>query len=301
LFDYQLLDFGGSRKLESLSGYVIDRPSPAAESECPLQPELWKNADARFDENQKSWTFRRPWPADIWIDGDGFRLPLRPTPYGHIGAFPEQKQNWQWLAQVGRELSQALSANKENPGSIQAMNLFAHTGGSTLALAQAGAAVAHVDAAKPNVIAAREAANANGFSELPIRYIVDDAVKFTVREGRRKRRYDIVVLDPPAYGHSPDGKAWRIQRDLWPLLDSVLQLVKRQKGALLVTGHTAGIDQQAVVQYIKKQSPLRDCQSRLHCDIGRSELIDPAGRKLDAGFFVRIVWSDEANNHAPTT
>jgi len=278
--DYELVDFGNGRKLESLSGYLIDRPSAAAATSTRALPEHWQTVDARFDEVQRRWSFDRPWPMAAFVDGTSFRLPLRATPFGHIGAFPEQRSNWKWLAEIALAMA-----------SPTALNLFAHTGGSTLALAATGAEVVHLDAAKPNVVAAREAAMVSNLGDAKIRYIVDDAMKFTAREVRRQRRYNIIVLDPPAYGHSPAGKAWRIERDLWPLIDASLELLCSKSGAILITGHTEGIDQASISDYVANHQKLRSVKARMRLTSGRSQLVDRSGRKLDAGFFVRANWS----------
>ncbi len=173
---------------------------------------------------------------------------------------------------------------------VRGLNLFAHTGGSTLAMATAGASVTHVDAAKPSVAAARQIAAANALDAAPIRYLVEDAAKYAAREVRRGQRYDLIVLDPPSYGHAPGGKTWRIQRDLWPLLDDCLRLLSGLYSAMLVTGHSADPDQQQVADYLREQIARRGRAERLQLTLGRSELIDRAGRSLDAGFFVRATW-----------
>jgi len=300
--DYELVDFGNGRKLESLGGYLIDRPSPAAIASTRALPEMWRAVDARFDDVDRHWSYNRPWPDApdaAFIDGGSFRLPLRATPFGHIGAFPEQRSNWKWLADVAVAMAQAMAQAISQTARVEAdppvfptaLNLFAHTGGSTLALAATGAEVVHVDAAKPSVQAAREAATASNLSDAKIRYIVDDAMKFTAREVRRRRRYNIVVLDPPAYGHSPAGKAWRIDRDLWPLIDASLELLCPSLGALLITGHTEGIDQAAISEYVTTHQKRQPAKARMLLNSGRSQLTDRSGRKLDAGFFVRANWS----------
>lgn len=281
---YSLIDFGDGRKLESLGGYVVDRPSPAAGEARRAVAGQWRQADAVFDQAQRKWKFATPWPTDLAVDCDGFQMPLRSTPYGHIGLFPEQTENWRWLR------SQTC-----DPTSPLALNLFGYTGASTMALASAGYQVAHVDAAKPNVEAARRAATANGHPEWPIRYLVDDAAKFAARERRRGRSYHTIVLDPPAYGHSPKGVAWRLERDLWPLLQDCLNLLDPTGFRLLITGHSPQVDASEVIAFIK-DSPLmrnqsftdRDHKSGVRIDAGRSQLVDQSGRSLDAGFFVRV-------------
>ena len=158
-----------------------------------------------------------------------------------------------------------------------------------MALVSAGLAVTHVDAAKPNVQACRCAAEYDAKGDAAIRFLVEDAVKFTNREVRRRRRYQVVVMDPPAYGHSPGGKAWRLHRDLWPLLDQTLELVS-DPFALLVTGHSPQVDQTDVSDFLRRHEKLqaRWQGSGLNLESGRSQLTDSAGRSLDAGFFVRL-------------
>ena len=208
-------------------------------------------------------------------------MPARLTPFGHLGFFPEQADNWNWLSSV----------ESDRLPCVNAMNLFAYTGAATMALVSAGFHVAHVDAAKPNVTAARAAAKLNGWQDRPIRYLVDDAVKFAAREVRRKREYHTIVMDPPAYGHDPKGRAWRLERDLWPLVDDALRLLGKVGGRLLITGHTESVTQTTVRDYLKTNGPsVRKDLNWQHARyrIGRSCLESRDGRRLDAGFFVRF-------------
>ncbi len=278
------MDFGQGRKLESLSGYLVDRPSPAAEGYSCRLPD-WSHADAVFDEQLRKWIFRRPWPALLSISGPGFHLPVSPTPYGHLQVFPEQRPHWQWLHQTSRQLHEQLAGND-----LHALNLFAYTGGSTCAMATGVAKTVHVDAAKPNVTAAKQATIACGLQALPIRFIVDDALKFAKRELRRGRTYHMIALDPPAYGHSPEGHSWRIERDLEPLLRIVAQLLCRDHGALLVTGHSHGITEREVQNLLQDLLEGRGLRQELQSERGRSGLVDTHQRTLDAGFFVRFRW-----------
>jgi len=276
---YQLIDFGNGRKLESLAGHIVDRPSPAAEAVRPQLPAEWSHAASRFDPIDKSWSHHQPWPSNLEVDCVTFRMPVAPTPFGHIGLFPEQQGNWQWLSlPVGCGQQQRT-----------ALNLFAYTGASTMALVAAGFQVAHVDAAKPNVQAARQAAARNGWSDAPIRYLVDDAAKFLGREVRRQRTYHTVVLDPPAFGHSPQGKTWRIERDLWPLVDDCLKLMDPVNFRLLITGHSKQIDRDDVCRFLKDTDFFRQARGRagLLLTSGRSQLMDRQNRPLDAGFYIR--------------
>lgn len=285
---YQLIDFGHGRKLESLAGYLVDRPGPAAEGVQPsCDRRTWQAADAVFRQDQRRWEFRRPWPETIALRAEGFAMPFRATPFGHIGCFPEQLANWQWLAAEVRRF-QLVSGTEASV--VRGLNLFAHTGGSTFAMASAGASVTHVDAAKPSVVAARQIAAANALETASIRYLVEDAARYTAREVRRGRHYDLVVLDPPSYGHAPGGKTWRIQRDLWPLLDDCLRLLSGPRAAMLVTGHSADPDPTQIAAYLRRQIAGQGRSGRLQITHGRSELVDRAGRSLDAGYFVRATW-----------
>lgn len=271
---YELIDFGDGRKLESLAGYVVDRPSPAAEQSRRSIPQAWNQTGSVYDADQRRWIHHQPWPEDLSIDCGSFRMPVRPTPHGHIGLFPEQAANWRWLA----------SERTSDASPRDALNLFGYTGASSLALVTAGYRVAHVDAAKPNVQSLRTATVANRMDDPPIRFLVDDAAKFTAREVRRGRRYHTIVLDPPAYGHDPRGRAWRLERDLWPLLDDCQKLLDPSSFRLLVTGHSPQVDHTDVVEYWR-QTGFSDGMT---IQQGRSKLIDQSGRPLDAGFYVRI-------------
>ncbi len=292
--EYALVDFGAGRKLESFAGYLVDRPSPAAAAASRRLPDRWNGADACFDEISKRWWYVRPWPESLSIDCGRFRMPIRPTPFGHVGLFPEQAPNWDWLS-AGRPPSpDRLHDGEQDEGAPRALNLFAYTGAATMALVAAGYQVAHVDAARPNVHAARVAAELNGWAARPIRFLVDDAAKFAARELRRRRRYHTIVLDPPAYGHSPRGKAWRLQRDLWPLLDNCLRLLGPTTFRLLITGHSPAVGPSEIIHFVqwfmeKESGPAG--RSSLRTDSGRSQLKDQGDRPLDAGFFVRV-WSE---------
>ena len=287
---YRLIDFGDGRKLEWFAGRVLDRPSPAASGERKERPELWSRADSVFQTAGRRWIHRTAWDGPACVAFEGFKMPLFPSPFGHVGVFPEQAANWRWLSETAPQHAAAVQQDS-NATAQRALNLFAYTGASSIVMARSGMPVAHVDAAKPNVTAARTAAQLNGLGEHPIRYLVDDAAKFVAREVRRRNRYQTIVLDPPAYGHGPRGKAWRLERDLWPLLDDCLSLVDPHCFRILVTGHSPQVGADDVVEYLGKQSRARLKLQRdafstgIRC--GRLSLKDLSGRELDAGFFVR--------------
>jgi 23S rRNA (cytosine1962-C5)-methyltransferase len=232
---YQLLDFGDGRRLERFGGIVLDRPCPAAEKIERADPGAWADADARFDrtdDEEGQWSSDRD-PPDRWTIAHGsLRFELKRTDFGHLGLFPEQADNWQWLGE------QIAAASRP----LQILNLFAYTGGSTLAAALAGAEVVHVDAAKNVVAWARRNMVLSDLSELPIRWIVDDAQKFVRRELKRGNGYDGIILDPPSYGHGVRGEVWRLSKHLPRLLTLCGQLTAGRCCFVLLTCHTPGFD-----------------------------------------------------------
>lgn len=292
---YQLVDFGGGRKLESFDGRLVDRPSPAAEGLPKRRAPQWSQVDSFFDAERRKWNHRTHWPADCQIELDGFRMPIAPTPFGHVGLFPEQSDNWAWLRATAPQRQaprmQAVDLDESGADRPSGLNLFGYTGSSSVVMARSGMKVAHVDAAKQNVSAARAAAQVNGLGGHPIRYLVDDAAKFVAREVRRGNRYHTIVMDPPAYGHSPSGKAWRLERDLWPLMDDCLALLSADGFRLLITGHSPQVGSADVLDYLSKRVPkrlgLRGNDFDASVRSGRLTLKDLTNRKLDAGFFVR--------------
>ena len=227
--DIELLDAGDGARLERFGPLVVDRPAPGA-LEPRRDPDAWRGADVRFDR-ERGWQ-RRPGvtvPNDWSVSMSGITLGLRPTDAGQVGVFPEHAAGLPWLTEQ--------VARRSGGGAPPAvLHLFAYTGLVTLALARAGAAVAHVDASRPSVAWARGNAERNALGGAPIRWLVDDVRAFVSREIRRGRRYDGVVLDPPTYGHGGSGQPWRIDGDLPPLLVDVGRLLVPD-GFILLTAH----------------------------------------------------------------
>lgn len=272
---YQLLDFGSARKLERFGDLILDRPSPAAENERKTPGVDWSAADLVLDggPREPSNVSTRHWQAAF----GSVRFNLKVTPFGHVGVFPEQAPNWTWLA----EQIVALESPEQRP--LAALNLFAYTGGTTLAMAAAGAHVVHVDASEPAVTWSRQNAAASGLSEQPIRWIVEDARKFVARELRRGNRYDIIVMDPPSYGHGPTGKRWVIDEHLPGLLTDALALLRCDgRSRLLFTAHSEQPSMRDIADFILQRAP----QAAITQD--RLTLVDGQSRHLDAGFFVRV-------------
>jgi 23S rRNA (cytosine1962-C5)-methyltransferase len=232
--EYELLDFGDGRRLERMGGMVVDRPCPAAADGARTMPECWDGADLRYEQSaggQGLWTGQAKLSEPWRVRHGTLRFELQPTPLGQVGLFPEQADSWTWLDAQIRRAGRPL----------RVLNLFAYTGGSTLAAAMAGAEVAHVDSAKPVVAWARRNAAQSDLATAAIRWIVEDAAKFVAREVRRGRRYDALILDPPSYGHGPRGETWKIDRHLDDLLSRCGNVLAERPAFVLLTCHTPSI------------------------------------------------------------
>ncbi len=274
---YQLLDFGRGRKLERFGQFIVDRPSPAADGLAPADSQQWRAADAKFERtagDQGRWRWksaqRESWP----LTHGPTTFELKPTDFGHLGVFPEQAANWDWLAQ------RVAAARRP----LKVLNLFAYTGGSTLAAAAAGAEVVHVDAAKNVVAWARRNAELSGLADKPIRWIAEDASLFVERELKRGHRYDAVILDPPSYGHGPRGETWKLSTDLAPLLANCATLVERTPTFFLLTCHTPGFGP-AELDAILSDTLFGRCQQGVVAK--KLSLATSDGRRLACGTVAR--------------
>lgn len=230
--DYALLDSGDGLKLERFGPHTLIRPAAQAIWR-PAHPNLWKTATARFDrEDGLKWSGREHLPESWEIETAGIRFKLSSTDFGHLGIFPEQRSHWQWVQDVLR------TGNARKPVDDDVLNLFAYSGGATLAAAQTGARVCHLDASRGMVDWARDNARLNGLQDAPIRWIVDDVLGFMRREARRNRRYAGIILDPPSFGRGRKGELFKIQKHLPELLDLCRRLLSPSPRFLLLTCHT---------------------------------------------------------------
>jgi 23S rRNA (cytosine1962-C5)-methyltransferase len=286
---YELLDFGAGRKLERFGQLILDRPSPAATDHKPAKPKLWTGAAARFEisaarGDQKTpqrgrWIMPRPLPATWTIQHVPLKFELKLTNFGHVGIFPEQaNNNWQWIAECVRR------ATKQNDRPPRVLNLFAYTGGSTLAAAAAGAEVTHVDSAKNIVAWARRNAELSKLSDAPIRWIVDDALTFARRELKRGKQYDAVILDPPSYGHGAKGETWKLDAHLADLLSVCGELTGPRLCFALLTCHTPDYDPQRLASCLVSAGFARTAKQ---IESGNLNLTTAPGRHLHAGIFAR--------------
>lgn len=279
---YELLDAGVRRRLERFGAITIDRPAPAAEG-FRLAPGAWPAADLRFDAGA-GWS-GRAWPAEPWpIALAGLTMELRPTASGGLGLYPEHAANLPWLErQVGH-----LIAAPSSVAPPAVLNLFAHTGLATLALARAGAAVVHVDGARSAVGWARRNAALSGLADRPIRWIVDDATGFVAREARRGRRYDGIVLDPPAFGRA-SGHEWRLEADL-PALLTACRRIAAPGAFVLLTAHSEDVDGAGLRALVQEAFDTKAVQ------VVRLEQAATSGANLALGWAVRLAIAHHARD-----
>jgi 23S rRNA (cytosine1962-C5)-methyltransferase len=283
---YELLDFGEGRKLERFGGVVLNRPCPTAEIAAKSRPDLWSSAAARFRGarmSDGSWSpAPRAWVPENWHYEHGgevkFRLQFEALPSGQVGVFPEQRDNWTWIA---HQTARGLAGLQRPP---RVLNLFAYAGGSTLAASAAGAEVVHIDAAQNIVDRARQNAELSGLADRPIRWIAEDATKFCQREIKRGKSYDGVILDPPTFGHGPKGELWQIENGLLPLLKLCGQLTAESRSFVLVTCHSPGIGPAELAAYLA-EGLFGPCGQPPKS--GELCLTTADGRRLQSGTFAR--------------
>ena len=244
--DYEVLDTAGGEKLERWGDYILVRPDPQVIWDSNKQNPRWKKMNGHYHRSSKGggeWEFF-DLPKEWEIHYKDLTFRLKPFSFKHTGLFPEQAANWDWFSSL---ISDALV--KEPDRQIKVLNLFAYTGGATLAAANAGAHVTHVDASKGMVTWAKENAVASGLSEKPIRWLVDDCVKFVEREIRRGNKYDAIIMDPPSYGRGPKGEIWKIEDSIYPFVQLTSQILADKPLFFLINSYTTGL-QPAVLSYM---------------------------------------------------
>ena len=244
--DYEVLDTSAGEKLERWGDYILVRPDPQVIWNTPHKVREWKQKNGHYHRSNKGggqWEFF-DLPEQWEISYGNLKFHLKPFHFKHTGLFPEQAVNWEWSGNLIRE------AKKKNPGKeIKVLNLFAYTGGATVACADAGAAVTHVDASKGMVTWAKENAAASGLANAPIRYLVDDCVKFVEREIRRGNHYDAISMDPPSYGRGSKDEIWKIEEKIFPLVQLCTKVLADKPLFFLINSYTTGL-QPAVLSYM---------------------------------------------------
>ncbi|MFA6315364.1 MAG: class I SAM-dependent methyltransferase [Candidatus Paceibacterota bacterium] len=284
--DYELIDSGLGEKLERFGKFVLSRPDPQALWPKRLDETSWKLADAVFNRNETKgeWNIKKTLP-DRWEVGlAGLKFYIKPTPFKHVGMFPEQSVNWDWMQTKISEKIVEYKDGKED-SETEILNLFGYTGGATLACAKAGAKVVHIDGSKSAMSWGRENAELSGLNDMPIRWILDDAREFVKREIKRERKYDGIVMDPPAFGHGPDNELWKIEDDLSGLIADCFSILKDKPTFFIINGYSAGYSS---VAYENMLLPLI-AKYGGSIEIGELAIRESGkdGRLLPAGIFAR--------------
>lgn len=237
--DYALIDCANGEKLEKWGNFTLVRPDPQIIWPQKQHKAEWEKCDAHYHRSKSgggSWEYNKKLP-DVWqIKYKNLTFNVKPMGFKHTGIFPEQAVNWDFIDE------KIKSANRD----IKVLNLFAYTGGATVAAAKAGASVVHVDAAKGMVLWAKENAVSSGLADAPIRYIVDDVIKFVCREIRRGNKYDAIIMDPPTYGRGPNGEVWKFEDELYPLIEKCMSLLSDNPLFMIVNSYTSNVSSTVV-------------------------------------------------------
>ena len=241
--DYEILDMANGEKLERWGNVILRRPDPQAM--WPIKnSELWNNIDAFYHRSNKGggyWEYKKQLPDSWIIKYKDLRFKVSPTNFKHTGLFPEQAANWDF----------SINKIKNSKRKIKVLNLFAYTGGATMAASYAGADVVHVDAAKGMVEWAKENMRLCGLEKNKIRFIVDDCLKFVQREFRRGNKYDVIIMDPPSYGRGPNGEMWKFEDNLYNLINECLKILSDEPLFFLINAYTTGISSTVLYNILK--------------------------------------------------
>ena len=232
--DYEILDMANGEKLERWGNITLVRPDPQIIWNNKSFPSKWKTANARYNRSKTgggSWEYNTNLPKAWQIKYKNLVFNIKPMGFKHTGLFPEQAVNWDWM------INKIKSSNRE----IKVLNLFAYTGGATVACLSAGASVCHVDSSKGMVAWAKENVISSGLAERPIRYIIDDVVKFVQREIRRGNKYDAIIMDPPSYGRGANGEVWQFENNIYDLVELCTKVLSDKPLFFLINSYTTGI------------------------------------------------------------
>lgn len=272
--DYELIDASSGERLERWGDVTLVRPDPQIIWDTPKENPLWQEADARYVRSSSGgghWENRRPVPPFWKIRYGGLTFRVKTMGFKHTGVFPEQAVNWDFAQQ------KIKSAGRP----VKVLNLFGYTGAATLACLQAGAEVCHVDASRGMVAWAKENAEASALAGKPVRWIVDDCVKFVRREQRRGNTYDAVIMDPPSYGRGPGGEIWKLQAELYPLVTMCLPILSEHPLFFLLNSYTTGLSP-AVMEYmlgvlVRKKFGGRVSSDEIGLPVTETGLVLPSG------------------------
>ena len=242
--DYELIETGDGEKLERWGEFILRRPDP--QIIWPIKnKKVWEKADAHYHRSQSGggkWEYKRKLPNRWTVGFENLKFHIEPTGFKHTGLFPEQAVNWKWM------INNIQKANRP----IKVLNLFAYTGGATVAAAYAGAEVCHVDAAKGMVGWAKENVALSGLADRPVRFITDDCMKFVQREIRRGKKYDGIIMDPPSYGRGPNGEIWKIEDSLYGFVEECMGVLSDNPLFFLINSYTTGFSPTVLSNILKQ-------------------------------------------------
>ena len=242
--DYKILDMADGQKLEKWGDVILSRPDPQIIWKDKSYPEKWKNINATYHRSKTgggTWEYNKKMPQQWQIKYKDLTFNIKPMGFKHTGLFPEQAVNWDWM----------MDKIKNSKREIKVLNLFAYTGGATVVCASAGASVCHVDSSKGMVTWAKENIASSGLSERPVRYIVDDVVKFVNREIRRGNKYDAIIMDPPSYGRGANGEVWKFEENIPELVKLCMQVLSDKPVFFLINSYTTGISSTVLENLLK--------------------------------------------------
>lgn len=242
--DYQILDMANGEKLEKWNNITLVRPDPQIIWKQKTYPEKWKKADAKYSRSNTgggAWNYNKKLPSAWQVKYKDLVFNIKPMGFKHTGLFPEQAVNWDWM------INKIKGANKE----IKVLNLFAYTGGATVACLSAGASVCHVDSSKGMVSWAKENVTSSGLQDRKVRYTVDDVVKFVNREIRRGNKYDAIIMDPPSYGRGTNGEVWKFEDNIYDLVELCSKVLTDKPLFFLINSYTTGISSMVLENILK--------------------------------------------------
>ncbi len=273
--EYELIDCSGGERLERWGDIILVRPDPQVIWNTPKENPLWYNPHAVYNRSSSgggSWQVKKKMP-DVWQIGfENLKFNIKTMGFKHTGLFPEQAVNWKMTAEIIK--------NAGRP--VKALNLFAYTGGATLAALNAGASVTHVDASKGMTLWAKENAAASGLSDRPVRWLVDDCIKFVQREIRRGNTYDIIIMDPPSYGRGPGGEVWKLENEIYDFVSLCSQLLSESPLMVLINSYTTGLSP-SVMEYILCETVGRKYTGKTESDEIGLPVSSKPGRVLPCG------------------
>ena len=277
--EYEVIDTADGEKLERWGDYILLRPDPQVIWDSERKNPNWKKKNGHYHRSKAGggeWEFHNL-PEEWQIGYGELRFNLKPFAFKHTGLFPEQAVNWDWFSKLIAD--EASKRSEDDP--VKVLNLFAYTGGATLSALKAGAHVTHVDASKGMVGWAKENAASSGLSDRPVRWLVDDCVKFVEREIRRGNKYDAIIMDPPSYGRGPKGEIWKIEESIFPFIKLTMDILKDEPLFFLINSYTTGL-QPAVLSYMLGSTIVKKCGGHVEADevglpVSETGLVLPCG------------------------